>query len=208
MPKITAIKPQKKIGRFNIFIDGKYSFGVDSLTLTRNHLSVGIEMPPDLLTGLQDQTHLQRLLDKTINFLSFRPRSESEIVSYLIKNKASKSEQQHILEKVKELNLVDDKEFAKWWVNQRQTFRPKGLRLVKSELTSKGVSREVIDTLESNSQTEEKNATQLLRKNWPKWQRFPPDIAKRRAAGFLIRRGFDWDIVKKAIDHVAGGSIE
>ena len=47
-------------------------------------------------------------------------------------------------EKLVVLDLLDDLAFAAWWIDQRNTFRPKGKKLLVYELKQKGISGEII----------------------------------------------------------------
>ena len=46
--------------------------------------------------------------------------------------------------------MTNDLKFAKWWVEQRGNFRPKPKRILKIELTKKGIVKEIIDTFKTN----------------------------------------------------------
>jgi len=79
--------------------------------------------------------NFQRLLDKATRFLSSRPRSEKEIKDYLFKKRPKDEElREKVLVELRTLNLINDKDFVKWWLDQRSTFRPRGERLLIMEL--------------------------------------------------------------------------
>jgi regulatory protein len=48
-------------------------------------------------------------------------------------------------------------------------------------------------------------ALQLAQKQAKCYQSFPPQVAKRRLHGFLLRRGFDYETIQRAIDQVLKG---
>ncbi|KKT74956.1 MAG: Regulatory protein RecX [Microgenomates group bacterium GW2011_GWA2_44_7] len=208
MGKITAIKTQRRPGRFNIYLDGKYAFSLDSFTLAKSHLKVGSELSQEDSQELSKEGKLQKVLDKVLHFLSFRPRSKREIVNYLEKTQLAEEEQVKIIKKLEELKLIDDLKFAQWWIGQRSTFKPKGRRVLELELRSKGVDSEVLEKLEFSPQKEEVEAFLVLSKKWPRWSH---EIAQKRyekAAAFLLRRGFKWDSVRKAIDRCAKNGVQ
>jgi len=150
----------------------------------------------------------ENLYDKTLRFLSFRPRSEKEILDYL-KNKTSfakaaddqKEELSQtfdkILKKLKEYKFIDDLAFAKWFIENRK----KGKRLILLELSHKGISKEIIEEAQSLFDLAKKDSDlleKLIDKKWKIYQR-NPEKAYEKMMGFLMRRGFDYDTVKKAI---------
>src|SRR5258708_6957747 len=94
--------------------------------------------------------------------------------------------------KLKNLELIDDTKFAKWWIEIRQSFSPKSKRVLNNELQIKGINKEIItEALKEIDIDEEKIAVDLLNK-----KRFEDD--KKRFA-YLVRKGFDFEIAKKAI---------
>lgn len=205
MLEVTAIKPQKRQGRFNIFIDGKYSFSLDSFSLGKSGIYVGKVFSDAELENFIKEGQLQKNLEKVMNFLSFRPRSRKELQEYLMRRKVDEENRNLVLEKVEKLGLVDDKEFARWWVEQRQTFRPKGARAIVQELRRKGVGREIIEEVKISSDKERGNAQRLLEKRWPVWLREGRLMARKRAGDFLARRGFSWEVIERAVDQAELG---
>ena len=84
MPFVTSIEPQKKKpDRFNIFVDGKFSFGLDAETLVKSGLKTGREISEKEIKKLVFENETNKLMEKALRFLSFRPRSESEVRRYL-----------------------------------------------------------------------------------------------------------------------------
>jgi len=198
--QITAIKPQKKDSRFNIFLDGKFSFGLDEATLVREKLSVGQELSPERIATLTQANEVGKLLDKGLRFLSFRPRSEREVRRRLLrrqKRRGAEEEQGGLvgetISRLRDLGYINDAEFASWWVEQRIRFRPRGKLLLKSELFEKGVAREVIeDALREYSLEDEIGwAKKLAEKR--------RDECRERLAAYLARRGFTWEVVGRVL---------
>src|SRR3989344_6936070 len=131
MPQITAIEPQKrKQGRFNIFVDGKFSFGVDEKILVDENLKVGKNLTQKQIEETIVAAQLGKILDQVYNFLSFRPRSRKEIVQYLERKKIGEGEKILVLKKLEKMGFINDAEFAKFFAESRVKFRPKGKKLI------------------------------------------------------------------------------
>lgn len=152
--------------------------------------------------------NFDKFYTKALKFLSFRPRSEKEISDYLIKKKADINLVNSIIEKLKIQKFLNDLEFAKWWIEQRTEFKPKGLRLIELELKQKGISKDLIDELRIKNYELWKDdltkAKELLEKYRKRFEGLDRQKIYQRAGGFLGRRGFDWETIKSAIDHVYG----
>jgi regulatory protein len=206
--KITSIKPQKKKGRFNIFIDGVFAFGIDEINLAANRLVVGKEISPEEKSRLEKESAIGKLFESVLRFLSFRPRSETEVRRFLTKKEADPEEQQQVVSHAKALGFLDDQKFAEWWVTQRQTFRPKGIRAVKHELQQKGIDRLILNSLETSPETEISQGKRLMEKKLPQWRHLPPRDRRKKALEYLLRRGFSWEAAKTAVDLSLSDELE
>lgn len=141
-------------------------------------------------------------MDKTIRFISLRPRSEKEILEYWHRRGLTPNEVKPLVGRLKELNLVDDEAFASWWIEQRATFRPKGRRALRAELLAKGISQEIIDRL-LNTQVEEKElAFAAAGKKIKSYEKLSLLERKKKVFAFLGRRGFSWETIKEVVDEL------
>lgn len=216
MPTITSIKPQKKEGRFNIYLDGKFAFGIDGETLVREKLEVGQELSPERINMLTHCNKVNKLADKALRFLSFRPRSEKEVRDYLWKRvrrvQKVQREQRDLIEEVvgevKELGYVDDATFVSWWLEQRIRFRPRGKMLLRSELFAKGIDRDLIEEKLSKYSTEDELswAKRVAEKKIPQYKNPDPKERREKLSPYLARRGFSWEVIEKVFDS-AGFSL-
>lgn len=200
MPIITAIKPQKNKKRVNVYLDGKFGFGIDLENLMKLALKVEQELTEKEIEEIVRKAEFQKTYDKLVRFATLRPRSEKEVNLWLRKHKVHKSLHKELFNKLKRLELLDDKKFAQWWIEQRTTFRPRGKRALFAELRQKGINRDLIkEILDEVEIDEEKIARQLLEKKRYKWEKLPKFEAKKKMSEFLARKGFGWEIIKQAI---------
>lgn len=152
----------------------------------------------------------QLLIDKALKFLSFRPRTKKEMISKLQQLVIKRGIPQAILDKVildlEQKNLINDKEFATWWINQRDTFRPKGRKLIKIELRNKGIEKEIIDEVleeEENPKSHEfEMALTLAQKRISRLSSYSKEKVEEKITALLLRRGFNWEVVHKVIDTI------
>ena len=204
MPFITAIKPQKKRkNRFNIYLDGKFVFGLPAETLVKANLSVGQELSSQEVNDLILKNELGKSLDRVYRFLSYRPRSEREIRDYLKKKEVNKKITEKVIDKAKKLNYIDDLKFVHWWVEQRSTFRPRGKRALTAELRQKGIAPEIIGQVLEESVDEVVLAKKAVKKKIVIWQKLPLWERRRKLSDYLTRRGFSWEVIKKIVDDSA-----
>jgi len=146
------------------------------------------------------------ILDKVYRFLSLRPRSEKEVVDYLKKRKISSLEAEKIFKILKEQKLIDDWEFAKWWIEQRETFKPKGKIALKAELRQKGIAEEIIEKV-LGSVDELSLANKALAKKIEIYRHLSSEDFLRKISQFLSYRGFSWQTIEKVAKKIKNGKI-
>jgi regulatory protein len=206
MPIITSIKPQKNFAvkpggkRVNVYLDGKFGFGIDLENFVKLDLKVEQVLSEDEVKTIIQKLDFQKISDKLINFATIRPRSEKEIELWLLRKKVQKNYHRDLWDKLRRLELIGDEKFAKWWIGQRLAFRFKSKRELEQELRIKGIKREVVDRIlgESNL-NDEAMAKSLLAQKAYKWNSLPKQEARQKMTEFLSRKGFGWEVIKKVI---------
>ncbi|GCE26546.1 regulatory protein RecX [Dictyobacter alpinus] len=203
--RITSLQPQaNNPERTSVFVDGRFLMGVSTLIVLKMGLRINQVLSPAQVQQLEQEEALQKAVDRGMNFLSFRPRSREEVRRYLRRKETPAELIDTVLERLDQLDLINDESFASFWIESRERFRPKGAQAIKSELKMKGVKKEVIDEVVSDDQDEElalragrKKAQSLLRQ---------PDMDhntfRTRLGPFLQRRGFSYEVTKHAVQHL------
>lgn len=213
MPKITSVESQKKNPkRFNIYLDGKFAFGADEDLVVERRLIVGKQLDNSELESLIFEAEVGKLMERMYGLLNRRMRSEKEIRGYFrnlsFKRKVKGKEEisdlvtNQLINKLKKKGLIDDKEFAKKWIESRRISKKKSNRALTSELLQKGLDREdIVEALgEDDLESEEKLAEEALEKKMDRWKALPYLKKKKKAYEFLGRRGFGYDIIKEVVD--------
>jgi regulatory protein len=194
MRKITAIEAQKRNpNRVNVYLDEQFAFGLARIVAA--WLQVGQMLSEEKIAALQEADAREVALQKALHFLSYRARSLDEVRKNLEKHEIPGTVIESTLERLQNAGLLNDHDFARTWVENRNTFRPRGRRALRMELRQKGLPESVIeDTLEQTTD-EEALALQAARKQMRKLERLDwPDFRNKMGA-FLSRRGFPYEVV-------------
>jgi regulatory protein len=200
MPQITDIKPQKKKNRVNIYIDGKFSFGLDLENFVVLGLKVGKELTQDEIEEIIKKADFSKTFDKLIRFAFARPRSKKEVTDWFRRKEVHESIHEELLDKLKRLELLDDTKFASWWVTQRTAFRPKSKMVLTMELRQKGIDKDIIkETLLGSGIDELSLAKQLIEKKKRVWEKLEGQDRKKKITYILGSKGFGWDIIKEIL---------
>jgi len=198
MPIVTAVKPQKNGKRVNIYLDGEFSFGIDLDNFVILGLKVGKEYSQDEIEKIIKKAGFQKTLDKLLRFATLRPRSEKEITLYLKRKKVHESLFDELFNRLKRLELLNDEQFAQWWVDQRIQFKSKSIREITQELLQKGISKDIVEEIIFKSQiNDETSAKKTLHKYAYKWDKYDKRTKIQKEREFLLRKGFSWEVAKK-----------
>lgn len=196
--KITAIKQQvKKANRYSFYVDGKYSFSLSENDFVNFGLVSGQEITEQDLSKYKQASDDGKWLDRTLNLLSYRPRSEWEIRSYLKRKDCPEQIINRILNKLRVNKYLDDEQFAKRWVENRRLLKPVSRRKLSQELRAKRINSEIIDKvlLDDKEITDEKS---VLRELVAKKSNRYPDRVKFMQ--YLARQGFGYEDIKAILN--------
>jgi regulatory protein len=200
--RITDLEPQmNNPDRINLFVDGRFLMGVNTVIVLQMGLRVEQELSSEQLEQLQSQEVEQRAVDRALNYLSYRPRSREEVRRYLRRKETPPEIIETALARLDRLDFVNDRSFAGFWIDSREHFSPRGARALKNELRMKGVERDVVDELVDDEQDEER-ALRAGRKKAMSLVNTPNiDYAtfRNRLGPFLQRRGFTYQVVTKTV---------
>lgn len=194
--KITKIQPAvKTAGRYNIFVDEKYSFSLDENQLLDLKLKTGFELSDQLLEELKGESEYGKAYARALELILNRPRSEKEMKEYAWRKKWDEELSDRILGRLQNKGYIDDVKFAEFWLRARTSGKPRSKRKISSELAQKGVKREIIDqTLDKYSEDDEiETLRSLAKKKRPKY----PDEQKFMA--YLARQGYSFDNIKQVL---------
>jgi regulatory protein len=139
--------------------------------------------------------------DAAVRFLGPRPRSVSEIKRHLRTKRFDDEAQDKAIDQLRAQRYIDDEAFARYWVEQRAKFRPKGQRAIVSELMQKGVARETIDLVlgDADPDTETKRARESIRRPMTRWLAMTENERKQKIHQYLAARGFSYDVIEEVI---------
>jgi regulatory protein len=147
-----------------------------------------------------------KFYNQALHFLSYRTRSEKEIRDKLKTKQVDSQIIEKIIAKLKEKKFINDEEFARQWIENRNRFKPRSQRLIRMELKQKGISDEILEavihdkSLLANSDLEQ--AKKLTEKRIGKLKGLSKQEIYEKLGRYLATKGFNWNTIKKAIDEI------
>ncbi len=195
--RITALTFQKRNPeRLNVHLNGRFAFGLAAIEAAQ--LRVGQILSDQEVAELQERDAKERAYERALNLLSYRPRSVTEISHRLLRAEFSPSAVEAALTRLERAGLVDDHDFARYWIENRERFRPRGHRMLRWELRQKGVADQIIDEAVA-SVDEAATASRLARKQATRLCHLDEMTFRRRLSAHLARRGFPYSIIADVV---------
>ncbi|KAA0081378.1 recombination regulator RecX [Mycolicibacterium sp. P9-64] len=143
-----------------------------------------------------------------LRLLTVRARTRAELTGQLTKRGYPDDVSAMVLDRLADVGLIDDEDFAEQWVRSRHVNAGKGKRALASELRTKGIDDDVIAgaLADIDSDAERVRAEQLVADKLRR-ERLTDDAddvkVARRLVGMLARRGYNqsmaFDVVKVAL---------
>ena len=202
MDVITAIKKER--GKYRVTVNESEEILVPLALMRQRPLQEGQPIDLEEYDNWLMVRQYRFALDRAVGYLAARARSKHEIEQKLMQAGYRPCTVEMVIYKLQRENLLDDADFARQWVESRQNHKL-GRSRIAQELRRKGISQdeaeEALSIIEDEDQLS--GAIALATKAA---SRIKPDEdlrkASNRIAGMLARRGYSWDIAKKAIQHV------
>ncbi len=143
---------------------------------------------------------LKRIRQRLLYWLSRRPYTIQEMRRKLRLAGFSSDSIEKILDEAQTSGWLDDQTYAKLWVEDRLAHKPKGKALLKRELRAKGVGDAQIESaLGEASIDEESLIGQLVAAQTARHSADDPAAQRRKLYGYLQRRGFSPDAIRRAL---------
>jgi regulatory protein len=161
-------------------------------------IKVGQELSDEKVAKIRQAAVFQECVNAALHFLSYRPRSEMEVRKKLQKRGFVIEVVDKVIDKLKKQKIVDDIAFAKFWTENRRSFRPKSRAMLKLELRRKGIENQIVEK-ETLNLDDNIGAYEAASKLAWKLKSLEQHEFYRRLTGHLRRRGFDYDVIKEVV---------
>ena len=201
---ISAIKQQvKRRDRYSIYVDGAYAFSLSEGGLIESRLASGQEIDAARLSELKQTAGLDKAYGNALRYVVMRPRSEWELQDYFRRKQIDESAALEIIERLRNLDLLNDLAFARAWVPNRRLLKQTSKRRLMLELKQKHVAEDTIRQVLEEDDTDERSQLKALITK--KRARYPD---RQKLMQYLARQGFRFDDIKSALEEVEAEEAE
>ncbi len=207
--KIIKILKVKQIGKSDNYkvtylkSDNQEEINLPSDVIVEYRILKDKELEIDVFEKVLDSANMNKWFNKTLNFLSFKDRTIKEVKDYLEKNEAIASHIEEITNKLINMRLLNDEEYACKYLEEIIR-KKKGLKYFKYQLTNKGVSSNIIEKVASNYPVELiiDELIPVIQKQQEKLYTYPINIQKQKINDKLLRDGFSSNIINQVLNKI------
>ena len=202
MPVITKIERQKNLDtRVSVFVDNAYAFSIADELILQYDVRVNKNVNELPLEEMMREDEYRRCFTAAMRHLSHADKSEREMRDFLRRKAFGEATVERVLARLKELSYVDDAQLARLYAERADSL---GKQAIRAKLRQKGVAdehiRAVLEDISDESQLGA--AWELAQKQKERIKDEDVRKRKQKLAGFLARRGFDWETVKTVINRL------
>lgn len=208
--KITALSPTARdpsrlmvrVGTGEV--KGKVMATLSTKLITDLGLCPGQPWDDALAQTVEDAKGFDKAFRAATRRLARRAMSRRMIDDKLRQLEHSAGTRQQVLDRLEQLDLIDDEQFGRMLVRAEMSRKPAGPMLLKQKLFAKGISGSLADKLvtEATDDPDEQRDTALTfaQKKLATMARLDPDTRYRRLYGQLARRGFKSDTIRHVME--------
>jgi regulatory protein len=197
--KISKIAIQKKNkDRFSIYIDGEFRFGLSQEFIIKHDLHVGAEITPEKIDELLHQDEKHKIMKRAFKILHYRERSSKELKDRLLRAGFDQLLVDDVIQELIADNTIDDERFARAFVKDYTSLKPKGNIFIINELKKRGISLDIIMDLIKN-RDEKRMIKTYINKKFDHYDLKEPKT-RQKLIKRLLRRGYTPNAVYSEID--------
>jgi regulatory protein len=204
---ITSLHPCKDDpARVTLFVDRRRLGRILLDTKGDQKLEVGTPWTEDLAATLADELARGNAYRAGIRILTKRAKSGKELGRKLKEYGYEPEAIAWTIERLTELQVLDDENYARMVVRSQLSRKPAGRRLLEGKLREKGIEGGIVSMVLDEA-LEERDVVADARKLAQSAarsisDRHEPEVRIRRITGRLARRGFDFDVIRKVVDEL------
>lgn len=200
--KITEIRPRRK-GLSALFIDGEFAMALDTQTLLEQRIDIGKELDDEELHELITLSNERRAKEKALWLISYRSHSKKELRDK-IRRTCDAEAADKAVERMEELGLVNDEDFARRYAEQLLYGKRLSKRAAFYELRRKGIDQATAEEALAELDVDVHEQIRALIEK--KYRNINDEKIRRRAVAALQRLGYGWEDIKAVLEEYADGT--
>lgn len=210
--KIKSIK-SKNENTAIITLEDENVYFISKDIIYKNGLRKGDEITNEFINELIRENQKYYIKERAYRYLSRRMHSSYELKIKLLQKNYDKKLIEEVLNELKEKKLINDKEFAGSYIDERLRKKKIGIVKIRAELMKKGINRQIIDELLNGFETNDEMKENILliaekKLNQLKSRNLDNKQIKQKLFSFLISKGYDFDLIQETINKIFSDNFE
>ncbi|MFW5972597.1 MAG: RecX family transcriptional regulator [Bacteroidota bacterium] len=205
---ITRLKRQRKRPeRVSVYLDEAFAFSVHQDIILEYSLTKGEHLSVERQLSILGADERLRARGRAMDLLSHKARTGFELTQRLSRDGFSDDAVQAAVQRLTELDFIDDRLFALEYASARARNKGYGPERIRYELIRKGINRNLADStvtgLFASEQSENELATDFARSRLSRLNNESDFLRKKKKLyDALRRRGFSGDVIRRVIADV------
>jgi len=209
---ITDIVEQKRNKeRYNVYVDGAFSFAASKECIIKNDLHLQTEVTKDMIEKILYEDEYRTALDYAFKRLAYKQFSKNELFKILENKGYDERTINNVLEKLAEYNYINDNELSRMIVSDLTRINKLGKKAIYSKMIGKKINNETAKAALENitPEMEAENAFDILKKYAEKYNYDGENIkVKQKIYRLLINKGYSWDTINDVFSKYEDDLIE
>ena len=181
-----------------VYLDGEFAIQLDTMTLLENKIKVGREITDEQLHDLIKKSETSRAKEKALYLITYRDHSRKELENKIRRSYSSETAEE-IADKMQELGLVNDEEYARKYADELLHKKHMSPKAIAYKLREKGIAPEIISLVTQDLDYDPlSEIREILERKYSAYA--TDEKVKRRAIAYLQRMGWNWSDIKSAIN--------
>lgn len=172
--------------------------------ILKNNLLFNKNIDSQLLLKIKIDTNYYKVYTKVIKYIEHKLRSELEIDKYIDKLGVVKSDKIKIIDELKKINLINDYNYVKAFINDKLVFSNDGPNKIKKQLSFHNIDSSIIEQILVNydSNIFEERILNLIDKKVKRNNKYSTYLLKKKILIELINMGYDREMSYEFIKRI------
>ncbi|WP_300385869.1 recombination regulator RecX [Clostridium sp.] len=205
MNKITKIEVQKRNkDRVNVFVDESFAFAISAEILYKEGLKVDEIIDVEKVEKVAKEDSFIKCKSSALRMVERSYKTQKEIGDKLFTKGYDKEVIERTMEFLKEYEFVNDEAYLNMYIKDK--IKGQGQNKIKYDLMKKGIKdteiHEAISNIDEDEELEAAKGLALKKYNVIKKSESDEYKISQKLYRFLITKGYNYDLVKKAIKEI------
>ena len=189
-----------KNNKYKINIDGQSIITYDNVILD-NDILYKKNIDDNLYKKILIDTKFYDIYNKALKYSLKKRRSEKEIFEYLQKEDLSTYDLNNIINKLKKINLINDTDYCRAFINDKINFSNDGINKIKTDLLKQNISIDIINKEIINIDKEllYDKLNKIINKKINLNKNKANLVLKKKILNDMINLGYDYDDINNIL---------